>query len=202
MIDTVILDLGNVLLEWDAALAHPDLSREEHARICQEIGFADLNLRADAGESWAALEAEVATRHPRRAGFLAQYVAGFPASIQSPVAGMPELVAELRALGLRLIGLTNFSAETYPVAPRVSPTVASLEAVVVSGEVGLIKPDPRIYRHLMREHRVRPARSVFVDDRPENVFAAEALGMRGVVFTSAQALRVELRAWGIEVAAG
>lgn len=183
----MVFDLGNVLLEWDAALAHPDLTREEHARICREIGFADLNLRADAGESWACLEAEMAGRLPEHAGFLARYVAGFPASIQSPVAGMPELVTELHALGLRLIGLTNFSAETYPVAPRISPAVASLESVVVTGEVRMIKPDPRIYRHLMQEHRLAPERAVFVDDKAENV-AAEALGMRGVVFTSGSAL--------------
>ncbi|GMA31293.1 HAD-IA family hydrolase [Litorihabitans aurantiacus] len=98
---------------------------------------------------------------------------------------------------MRLLGLTNWSAETFARGAAAVPTVSELEAVVVSGEIGLVKPDPAIYRHLVAQHDVDPARAVFVDDREENVVAARALGFHGRVFLTAERLRAELVGLGV-----
>lgn len=197
MLSTVVLDLGQVLVEWEPWRAHPELTRQAWDAVARQIGFLELNLRADAGERWADLEAEVAARWPELAGFVEQYERAFAATLVGPVAGMPELVGQLRERGLRLLGLTNWSTETFPRGVAAGPAIGDLEAVVVSGEVGLVKPDPAIYEHLLATHDVDPATALFVDDRADNVEAAVALGFHGHVFTAAAALRRELAALGV-----
>jgi 2-haloacid dehalogenase len=115
------------------------------------------------------------------------------------VPGTGDVVRELHAAGVRLLALTNWSAELYPHAPRRFDVLALFEDVVVSGEVGLAKPDPRIYTLVAERAGLPPGRLVFVDDRRVNVDAARAAGMDGIVFTDAATLRRELRARGLPV---
>ncbi len=107
--------------------------------------------------------------------------------------GTADLVRSLHAGGVPQWGLTNWSHELYPHAPRMFEVLALLDDVVVSGTEGLAKPDPRVYELLVARTGRPLAELVFVDDRPENVEAAVALGMAGLVFTGADALRVDLR---------
>ncbi|WP_284250154.1 hypothetical protein [Litorihabitans aurantiacus] len=99
VVDTVVLDLGQVVLRWEPWRAHPHLSITAWEAVAREIDFPSLNLRADAGESFASLEAEVAASWPEHAGFLARYEAAFADAIVGPVPGMPELVTDLRSAG-------------------------------------------------------------------------------------------------------
>lgn len=106
------------------------------------------------------------------------------------------MVDALRAAGVRVLGLTNWSAETFHHAVPAAPVIGRLEAVVVSGREGVAKPDPRIFRLLAERHGLDPARTVFADDSRANVEAAAALGYQAVLFTTAEALRAELVARG------
>ncbi|WP_419183538.1 HAD family hydrolase [Serinibacter arcticus] len=198
-IDTVVLDLGQVLVDWEPQRAHPHLSAQAWHAVAAEIDFHALNLRADAGETWASLEEEVAAAWPQHAGFLARYAEAFATTLTGPVPGMPELVGEMRARGLRLLGLTNWSSETFPHGRVAVPAMHELEAIVVSGDLGLVKPDPAIYQHLLDRFDVAPARALFVDDRLANVEAARALGLHGHVFTDAASLRRELAGLGVVI---
>lgn len=197
VLSTVVLDLGQVLVEWEPWRAHPELTRQAWDAVARQIGFDELNLRADAGERWADLEAEVAARWSELAGFVERYEREFAATLVGPVAGMPALVGQLRERGLRLLGLTNWSTETFPRGVAAVPAIGELEAVVVSGEIGLVKPDPAIFEHLLATHDVDPATALFVDDRADNVEAAVAVGFHGHVFTTAAALRRELAVLGV-----
>jgi len=100
---------------------------------------------------------------------------------------MMALVRDLRAAGLLVGLLSNSWANTYP-----DELLALFDAVVISGEVGLRKPDPVIYRLVLDKLAVPAARSVFVDDAPVNVAAARALGMHGVRHTDADTTRAAL----------
>ena len=105
----------------------------------------------------------------------------------------------LHAAGVPQWGLTNWSHELYPHAPRMFDVLALLDDVVVSGTEGLAKPDPRVYELLVARTGRPLADLVFVDDRPDNVEAARALGMAGLVFTGADVLRADLRGLGLPV---
>ena len=197
---TVVFDLGQVVVDWNPAKAHPDLSASEHAEIADLIDFASYNLRADAGERWSDLDAEVASLWPEHSGFLLTYARNFPAALVGEIPGTSSLIEELSALNVRLLGLTNWSSETFPHAAAAIGVLKHFEAIVVSGEVGLIKPDPAVYRYLVTAHEVVPAQAVFIDDREENVTGARRLGFHGVHFTEAAQLRADLIELGLPLA--
>ena len=199
-IDTVVFDLGNVLVRWDPYL--PYVGRMERADVeafFSAIDFAGFNHRQDAGRSWAAARAELAETFPQHVAALDLYLDHFADSIAGPVPGSSELVRELIAAGIRVLGLTNWSAETFHLAVPAAPVIGLLEGVLVSGEVGIAKPDPRIFALLTERFGVDPGRTVFTDDVASNVAAARAGGYIGLQFTSADRLRGDLVALGVPV---
>lgn len=103
----------------------------------------------------------------------------------------------MRAARVLVYGLTNWSAETFDVARRRFSFLSWFGRIVVSGEVGVIKPDPRIFKVLFDRCSLVPERSVFIDDATINVEAAAELGMHAMRFTSGEALRAELARLGL-----
>ena len=198
----VVWDLGNVLVDWDASRAiAAGVGEAEAARFlaADDFDFRAYNHGPDSGLDWDAAEAEVARSHPHWLEHCRAYRAHFPASLVGEVPGTADLVRALHAAGVPQWGLTNWSHELYPHAPRMFEVLALLDDVVVSGTEGLAKPDPRVYELLVARTGRPLADLVFVDDRPENVEAACALGMAGLVFTGADALRADLRGLGLPV---
>ncbi|TIC81841.1 HAD family phosphatase [Nocardioides sp. GY 10127] len=196
----VVWDLGNVLVDWDPLAAIAAGVGEERARaFLAAVDFHAWNHAADAGLDWDANEARLAAEHPEWADAGRAYRRHFAASLRGEVPGTTALVRALHAAGVGQWGLTNWSSELYhPHAPR-HEAVALLRDVVVSGDVGLAKPDPRIYALTVARTGLRADELVFVDDRADNVRAAEAAGMVGVVFTDAGSLRERLGALGLPV---
>lgn len=200
-IDTVVFDLGGVLIQWDPRAAFRDvLDADEVESFLEEVGFAEWNKGLDAGRPMAEAEAEIDERFPHRAGLISAYRENFRHTLVGPVDGTADIVRELADAGVRLLGLTNWSAESFPVARELFPVLNLFEAIVVSGEERLIKPDPRIFRALIDRHTVEPARTAYVDDSAANVAAAAELGLQAVRFTAAPALRRDLVRLGVPVA--
>jgi len=196
----VVLDLGNVLIRWEPADAIAlGVGAEEAERFltADDFDFMAWNHHQDAGRPWAEGVAEVERTHPHWAPHAAAYLDHFPASL-SEVPGSVDVVRDLHAAGVPLVGLTNWSDELYyPYAAGRFEVLSLLDDVVVSGEVKVAKPDPRAYLIAAERSGLPIDRLLFVDDRQDNVDAAVALGMAGVVFTGAAALRVDLRARGL-----
>jgi 2-haloacid dehalogenase len=196
-VDTVLYDLGNVLVGWDPYGPFVGLDRAEVDRFFDETDFLAHNHEQDAGRPWAELRALVAASWPQHAHLVDRYVDGFAASLTGPVPGSAEIVDELAAAGARLYGLTNWSAELFHHAVPAAPAIGRLEGIVVSGEVGLAKPDPEIFRLTVETFGLDPARTVFVDDSLPNVRAAQGVGLHAVHFTTSTALRDELVGLGV-----
>jgi len=193
--DAVVFDLGGVLVDWDPRLLYRTMlgSDEEIAAFFDEVDFAGWNHRLDAGErTWAEAVADLGTRFPHRRELLAAYPERFAETIGGVIDGTVRLVEELHGAGVRLLALTNWSAELFPHARERFAFLRLFEAVIVSGEERLAKPDPRIFELLLTRHRLDPAGTVFVDDREVNVDAARAVGMTGLVFTDPDQLRRDL----------
>lgn len=198
-IDTVVFDLGNVLIAWDPRNLYRRLFDDE-ARMewfLREVCNSAWNERQDAGRPWAEAVAELSARHPQHAALIEAYRTRWAETLGGAIDGSVALLAALKARGVRLLALTNWSQETFPIARQSYPFLEWFEGVVVSGEEGIIKPDPRIYRVLIERHGVAPARALYVDDAPRNVAAAEALGMHGWHFRDADGLRAELQRLGL-----
>jgi len=112
--------------------------------------------------------------------------------------GMFALVGELRALGLSVGLLSNSWGNGYPRA-RLDE---AFDFVVISGEVGMRKPDEEIYHHCLAGLSVPAGGTVFVDDAEQNIMGAQRVGMRTILHASGEATRGELRRMGLDVSAG
>ncbi|WP_182113947.1 MULTISPECIES: HAD-IA family hydrolase [unclassified Actinotalea] len=202
-IDAVLFDLGQVLVRWEPRL--PYVGRHDDASVTaffEEVDFAAFNHAQDAGRTWAQARDALAASHPHHLPMLDTYVAHFRDALPGPVDGAPQVVADLRAAGMRLLGLTNWSAETFHHAAQAAPVVAELEDVLVSGREGLAKPDPRIFALAVTRFGLDAGRTLFVDDSPANVAAAGRAGLRAHHFTSHAALRRHLGELGVDLGAG
>lgn len=198
----VVFDLGNVLIRWQPGAAIAVGVGEEEAQrflAAEDFDFMAWNHLQDSGRRWADGVAEVRRTHPHWAAHADAYLAHFPASL-SEVPGTADIVRDLHAARIPLLGLTNWSDELYyPHAAEQFAVLRMLDHVVVSGEVKVAKPDPRAYE-IVAERAGQPLdRLVFVDDSPVNVAAAADLGMDAVLFTDADTLRADLRRRGLPV---
>ena len=199
-ISTVVFDLGNVLVRWDPYGPFVGrLSDRATRAFLAEFDFATFNHRQDAGRTWAEARLELERIAPEHVPAMDVYVEHMADSLLGPVPGSHALVQDLRDAGIRLLGLTNWSAETFHLAEPAAPAIGLLESVLVSGRERVAKPDPAIFALLTDRYGLDPASTVFVDDAPGNVTAGTAAGFDAIRFTSAEDLRAELVERGIEI---
>jgi 2-haloacid dehalogenase len=198
--EIVVFDLGGVLIDWDPRhlyrkLFAGDEVAMEHflATICTH----EWNRGQDAGRTFAEGARLLKAEHPDKAELIDAYCARFDEMMPGPIAGSVEILADLKSLGAPLYCLTNFSAETYPPTFERFEFLRWFRGVLVSGEVGVIKPDPRIFELLLKRFAIDPKRAVYIDDAAANVDAARSFGIHTVHFTTPSALRAELAELGL-----
>jgi len=196
----VVFDIGGVLLDWDPRFLYRKLFTEDERAMeafLSDVCTVEWNERQDAGRPFAEAHAELVPRHPDKAHLIEAFGNRFDEMIAGPIEGAVEILADLKRAGVPRYALTNWSAETFPPAQARFEFLAWFDGIVVSGEEGMIKPDPRIFRVLLERYRIRADEAVFVDDNPANAAAAEALGIHGIHFQSPELLRRELEALGL-----
>ena len=166
-------------------------------RFLAEVTTQDWNEAQDAGRPWAEAVEVLAARFPDQRPLIEAYRSRWAETLGGAIDGTVEVLSDLRERGVRLLALSNWSAETFPVARDRYPFLAWFEGIVISGEVGVAKPDVRIFETLIERHGVEPSRTVFVDDSEANVVAAEELGFIGVRFADPGMLRADLERLGL-----
>ena len=196
----VIFDVGNVLYGWDpdAFLVRQLADDEARLRFVEDVDLYAWHETLDGGRSYAEAAAELEEKFPQYAALIAAWSDRFGETITGPVPGVHALVEALEARGVPLYALTNFSADFWPpFHARERAFFERFRGIVVSGEVKLLKPDPAIYWLALDRFRLRPAETLFVDDRAINVEAARAVGMKAHLFAGADDLEARLRAEGL-----
>jgi 2-haloacid dehalogenase len=199
----VVFDLGAVLIDWDPRYLYRSLLPDDAAidGFLDEVGLAEWNEALDAGGDWDEAVEELASRHPNRRALIEAFRDRWEETLGEPIWPVVEMVRELKANGIRTFALSNWSARTFAIARPRFEFLGWLDGIVVSGEVGVTKPDPRIFRALLDRYALDASQTAFVDDRDVNVEAAAALGIRAVQFLDAAGLRDDLRAMGLPLAA-
>lgn len=198
---TVVFDLGGVVVHWDpvpAVAAVVGRQRAERFVHGGTFDFGAWNYAQDAGRSWADAEAAAMASHPHLAEEIGAYRPNFALSLRGLIPGTVEILRALDTAGVRLVALTNWSAETiHHLAETFPGVVALFDDIVVSGAEGVAKPDPEIFR-ILAGRLGHPLGGVFyVDDSSRNVIAARGAGMDAVQFTDAPELLSELRSRGL-----
>jgi 2-haloacid dehalogenase len=192
----IIFDFGNVLLEWDPRLVYrryfPD-DEEGMEQFLHEVNFMDWNAQQDKGRTFAEGVAELSKQFPHYADLIQAYHDNWEHSIGHYFEGTVDIMKQLKKAGYSLYGLSNWSAETFPIAQKKYDFFNLLDDRVISGEVGLIKPEPEIFELLLKKIG-RPAQEcLFIDDALANIEQAQKLGFATVHFQSSDQLTAELR---------
>lgn len=184
----VIFDVGNVLFDWNLRFLYERLIEDDRAldAFLRDVLTIDWHLQHDAGRPFAETSAELIAQHPEHAELIAALGPRFNETIRGMIPGMEALVAELHDAGVPLFAITNFSGEFWrPFRAANAAFFDQFRDVVVSGDEGLMKPDPAIYHLALTRFGLRAEEAVFFDDNPANVAGAVALGIEARLFTGA-----------------
>jgi len=196
---TLVFDLGGVLIDWDPRKAYRQLggTEAEIEHFLEHVATSEWNHQFDAGRPFSDGIAERKALFPEHAEWLDAWWSKWPDMLIGSKPSTVDVLSECRQLEVPLYALTNWSAETFPIARERFDFLGWFDGIVVSGEVELAKPDPAIYRRLTADFGIDPAEAVFIDDVPANVDAARLLGFHGIHFTRPTALRDELVDLGV-----
>jgi 2-haloacid dehalogenase len=196
----VIFDLGGVLIDWDPRYFYRKLFNGDEAgmeRFLTTVCNPEWNVQQDAGRTFAEACTVLKAQYPDQARLIDAWLPGYPDMLGGTISGSVEVLRELREHRVPVYAITNWSAETFPFALERFDFLQWFQGILVSGEVKLIKPDPRIFKILFERFKIDPQRAVYVDDVQRNVDGAKALGMHAVCFTEAASLRRDLVKLGL-----
>lgn len=194
----VIFDVGQVLFAWDLRYLFAKLIADpvEREWFVTTVVTPQWHFQTDEGRPLADIVAERKVEFPDHAALIDAYAARFNETIPGPIAGMPDIVARLTAANVPLFAITNFGHELWQAFRPTQPLFDNFTDIIVSGTEKLAKPDPAIFQLAIARFGIDPAGALFIDDRADNVAAAEGVGMAGHVFTNADLLENDLKARG------
>lgn len=191
----MIFDFGGVVVDWDLRHLFRTVfdAPDDMERFLSEVLTPAENLRCDLGTPLAEVVAGLIDRHPHDRLALEAWRDRWIETIPREIPGTAALISELRAAGLGVYGLSNFSAETFPWCRAKYPVFDHFDGIVLSGEVGVAKPDAAIYHHVCGLAGIAPHQALFFDDSMVNIEGAISTGMAAAHFTTAEAARLELQ---------
>jgi 2-haloacid dehalogenase len=196
----VVFDVGNVLYDWNPRFLYERLIEDDRAldAFLRDVATKEWHFQHDEGRPFAETSAELSAEYPEHAEMIALWGPRFSETIPGMIPGMADLVAEIDSAGVPLYAITNFSGEFWkPFRDREAAIFNRFRDIVVSGDERLVKPDPAIYHLALDRFGLEPGAAVFIDDREDNIAAANGVGMRGLHFVDAPTLRNQLTALGL-----
>lgn len=191
----IVFDFGGVLVDWNPRYLYRKIfaSEEEMEWFLSNVCNNAWNALQDAGRPFAKGIALLKEKYPKYASQIEDYHKRWDEMLGGEIKGSHDVVRALKAKGYKIYGLTNWSAETFPIAHARYEILREPDGILVSGEEGLIKPDPQIYKRLMERFVLQAENTVFIDDSAVNCAAARELGMDAVRFENAPQLLKELK---------
>jgi len=200
MIRNIIFDFGNVFIEWDPRrIFKQTVPAERLEGFMQTVWREEWNNNLDQGMSFADNGKRLSVEEPQHGEYIRFFHEHWYDSLGDENPESLAILRELNSAGYHTYGLSNWSAETFPPTRKAHPFFNELHGIVISGEVGVCKPNPEIYRILLNRYNMQPEECVFIDDRQENLLPAHRMGMATVQFRSAAQVRQELKKLKINI---
>jgi 2-haloacid dehalogenase len=194
-INTVIFDLGGVLIDWNPRYVYRSIFADEEKMewFLENICTPDWNERQDEGYPIGKATEELVQQHPGWEHEIRAYYGRWEEMLAGPIPESVEIFRKLKEnSGLKLYALTNWSAELFPIALQRYDFLHWFHGRVVSGEEKTRKPFPEMYKRLLTRYEVKPAEALFIDDSLRNVKAAERIGLIAIQFLNPAQLKGEL----------
>jgi len=200
MIKTIIFDLGAVLIDWNPNYLYRKIFDQEAEMLhfLEHICTSEWNEEQDGGRSLQEATELLIAKHPDQEDKIRAFYSRWDEMLGSAIEGTVEILKEVKESGkYKLLALTNWSAETFPVAQERYDFLNWFDGIVVSGTEKNRKPFASFYQLLLDRYDVKPEEALFIDDNLRNIKAAEQLGILSIHFTSPEQLRGLLKEEGV-----
>lgn len=202
-IDTIIFDLGGVLIDWNPEYVYLDVfngDREKMKWFFDNICTHDWNENQDAGYSLAKATEERVALFPEHEELIRMYYGRWVDMLGEAISDTVEILDQLISKKQhKIVALTNWSHETFPIALERFEFLHWFEGIVVSGEEKTRKPFKEIYETTLNRFNIKADQSIFIDDNLRNIEAANTLGINGVHFKSSKLLIDQLKTYNIHI---
>ena len=194
-IDTIIFDLGAVLIDWNPRHFYRKIfkTEEEITWFLENICTHEWNEKQDAGRSFEEATEELLQKFPEHEFAIRAWYDRWQETMNGPIQGTVDILKEIRdSKKFRLYALTNWSEQTFPWAMDQFEFLHWFEGIVVSGHEKTRKPFPDFFQILFDRYNVNPANALFIDDSLRNIEGAKAVGLSGIHYQSPEQLKKEL----------
>ena len=195
-IDTIIFDLGGVLVDWNPKYLYEKIfdSQEEVEWFLNNVCTSDWNIEQDAGRTIEEANALKIAEFPDYEKFINMFYERwdemFSGLIQESVKIQQKLIADKN---YKVYALTNWSAEKWELGKQLFSFFNDFEGVVVSGQENTRKPFDDIYQLILKRYSIIPENSVFIDDNFENTLGFSRNGIHSIHFKSPEQLKSDLK---------
>ncbi len=190
-ISTFIFDLGGVLMDWDPRYYYSKLSGDGAkiefflANVCSP----DWNMELDRGKSFDISIDERIQKFPEWTDWIRDWKTQWGQMLRGTVPGTYEILKKIKeAKTFRLLALSNWSAETFPLAYSRYPELEIFDDILISGKEKMVKPNADFFNFLCEKHGLKSEDCLFIDDLKKNIIAAAQLGYNVHHFSSASLL--------------
>ncbi|MEM8812224.1 MAG: HAD family phosphatase [Pseudomonadota bacterium] len=202
--DTIVFDIGNVLLDWNPRHLYRKLivDESERERFLAEICTPDWNFQQDLGRSWKEAVDLLVSQHPDKANLIRAFDTRWDETVAGPITGSVAILEELYERGVPLFAITNFSSEKFDLTKRRYPFLRRFRDIVVSGRERTAKPGRAIFDVFLQRSGCRPEQCLFIDDSQLNVAMAQHVGMHAHHFEGPEGLSKALADHGFPIGTG
>ena len=200
-IENIIFDLGGVLVDWNPEYLYSKIFDQDQKKMdwfLQNICTNEWNMEQDAGRSFKEGTEILLNKYPQYETWIRAYFDRWEEMLKGEIKGTALILNKLNVLNeKKLYALTNWSAETFPLARARFSLLKIFKGIVVSGVENTRKPFPKIYEILLNRYQLKADKCLFIDDNQDNIDAALRMGMVTIHFRDSNQLNKELVQLGI-----
>lgn len=194
----IVFDFGGVLIDWNPIYLYREIfDKEENMNhFLEHVCRYEWNVLQDAGRSLTEGTRVLQEQYPEYRKEIAMYYGRWDEMLGGIIEENVKLIKPLKEK-YNVYGLTNWSAETIPIAMERYDFFKDLDGMVVSGAEKIIKPDPQLYRILLERYGIQAGESLFIDDNYANIKTAQQLGFQTIHIVDGVNLEEVLKARAI-----
>ena len=203
MIKTIIFDLGGVLIDWNPEYLYLDIFGGDRVKMnafFEHVCTMDWNENQDAGYPLAQATEDRIALFPEYEILIKKYYGQWEEMLGEAISGSVQVLKKLiENPNFRVVALTNWSAETFPVALKRFDFLHWFEGIVVSGTEKTRKPYSEIYQITLDRFNIDPSEALFIDDNLRNIKGSKILGINGIHFSTPEELIKDLNNFKIKL---
>lgn len=196
-IDTIIFDLGGVLIDWNPMNVYTEVfegDKEKATWFLNNVCTYEWNVEQDAGRTIKEAVAIKIAEYPEYEDLIRLYYDKWHLMLSGAIDKNVALFKQLKATKkYKIYALTNWSAETWGKAIELFPFLKDFDGVVVSGKEKTRKPFPKIYEIILNRYAITPEKSIFIDDNLPNIKKANEFKINTIHCKNPEQVRVELK---------